>query len=122
MKNEKTKIFALLTAGLLAISPVVTMFSNTATSTVLAAKKPKKVKKHKPFRFTLAAGPIWEKNKKYYYNDDYKCPMKTVHIYMSKSNPFYEKAIETVNAWNATGCCTLKLIMTGIIIPAVSLT
>ncbi|WP_288558197.1 hypothetical protein [uncultured Lactobacillus sp.] len=97
---KKTRFFALLTAGIIAVSPVATIFSNQTTTTVLASKKPKK---------HIAAWkkrPIWEKRKNAYLQANYRIPLRTVHINFSKSKPLYKKVVESVKAWNATGCYT----------------
>lgn len=97
---RKTRFFALLTAGIIAVSPVATIFSNQTNTTVLASKK---TKKH------IAAWkkrPIWEKRKNAYLQANYRIPLRTVHINFSKSKPLYKKVVESVKAWNATGCYT----------------
>lgn len=105
---KRTRLLTALAACTIALSPAATTLTNS-TNTVLAAKKPKRAKRHAKRtrsndRFSSECDPSR------FFGSAYKKPFRTVYIKIPTSNHLYKDTVDALNAWNATGAFTFKQI------------
>lgn len=96
---KRLELVTMLAAGVIALSPAVSTFTNP-TDTVLAAKTKKhriRRKKHLTAHRRLVRAA--------------RKPFRIVYIDIPKSDELYPKAIDAMNAWNSTGAFTFKQIL-----------